>query len=300
MNSAPALSEELPSAWPDAVSGYLRSKYGVPALVEPLNGMSGGSVWRVHVPNRTLVVKRPAHHREVFFYETVAPRLRARGVNLPELEWSAHFPDSSWVLTEDIAKPLPRFRWLADRQALAMLHTLHETLIEDAAGLPEYFRPQWSDAMTEKALSFLPTSAAKTLDTLLHRVQEASQPLFNPSGLISGDPNPANWGMREDGTLVLYDWERCGLGKPALDLGITIPWLGNQGTFDLVAQTYLQKGAARAIRALSEEIAIAKVRSVVEFMAEFVDGVAQIQPAHIDQLGKEFQAWLADEIGSVF
>src|SRR5919202_4884679 len=144
MNSAPALFEENQSAWPSSVSEYLRLKYGTPTLIEPLNGMSGGAVWRVHLPNHhCLIVKRPAQRREVFFYEIIAPRLRARGVATPELEWSAHFPESSWMITENIPTTLPRYRWLADRHVLGMLHQLHETPVESAAGAPEYFRPQW-------------------------------------------------------------------------------------------------------------------------------------------------------------
>ena len=153
--------------------------------------------------------------------------------------------------------------------------------------------------MTNKALLLLPSSAVKRLLPLLRRAQEQSQSLFNPSGLISGDTNPANWGLRRDETLVLYDWERFGFGKPALDLAITIPWLGNQPTFELVARTYLQEGSARAIQALSQEIASAKVWTVVEFMAEYADGAAQINKGHIEHLVQELPSWLADEVGNI-
>ena len=131
----------------------------------------------------------------------------------------------------------------------------------------------------------------------MRELQAASQPLFAPRCPISGDPNPTNWGLRDDGSLVLFDWERFGYGTPVLDLAITIPGLGDGATFRRVAGRYL--GDRRAVdgplcpagERLSREIAIAKVWSVVEFLSNYAEGrLARI--GTIDWLVRLFPGWL--------
>ena len=70
-------------------------------------------------------------------------------------------------------------------------------------------------------------------------MEQASQHLFRPVCAISGDPNPVNWGLRDDGTLALFDWERFGRCSPALDLAITVPGLGDETAYRAVATSYL-------------------------------------------------------------
>ncbi len=287
--------EEVTSQWPEPLYGYLKSRYGAPTSLERLSGMSGGSGWRACFQGSCVIVKKPRHEREVYFYERVAPHLRAQGVSVPDLQWSAHYGDSAWMVVENIPAPLPRDRWIADPQLLAVLHNLHNVSTETAHELPEVFRPQWTEAMSITALSLLPAATAESVGTVLYRMQEAAQPLFASVCCISGDPNPANWGVREDASPVLYDWERFGLGTPALDLAITVPWLGNPATFRAVAVEYLSHSGAndqRSIERLAREIAVAKVWSVVEFLALDAARLVQTSREHIERLIAEFPAWV--------
>jgi aminoglycoside phosphotransferase (APT) family kinase protein len=80
--------------------------------------------------------------------------------------------------------------------------------------------------------------------------------------LISGDPNPMNWGILENGEPVMFDWDRFGLGTPALDLAITVPRLGSRGDYEKVAATYCGKPDDK----LAREIALAKVWTIVDIL----------------------------------
>ena len=70
--------------------------------------------------------------------------------------------------------------------------------------------------------------------------------------MISGDPNPTNWSVREDGTVVLFDWERVGYGTPALDLAITVPGLGTPDDYRRVVEGYLRAGPSPELTAPQE------------------------------------------------
>ncbi len=132
------------------------------------------------------------------------------------------------------------------------------------------------------ALSCFDADLAAGLKSRLDPFRRESQQLFRPLCSISGDPNPTNWGMRRDRTLVLYDWERFGTGTPALDLAVTVPGLGNPGVYAAVARTYChawaEHGTAPPWTAdrLACYVGVAKVWNAVEFLAIHADrdGVA--------------------------
>lgn len=156
------------------------------------------------------------------FYKSVAPRVRAAGVGVPDLLWSMDMGDASWIVLEDIPASLPRERWLADPAVMAALRRLHESELPPF-DLPAIFRPKWPDAMTDEALAAFPAPRRVELKPILKRNQREAAGLFTARVPISGDPNPTNWGLRDDGTVVLYDWERYSQATPAIDLAITIP-----------------------------------------------------------------------------
>jgi hypothetical protein len=85
---------------------------------------------------------------------------------------------------------------------------------------------------------------------------------------------------------VQFDWERFGLGGPALDLAITVPGLGDMTSYLVVAGAYLACGPSDenhvpfrgTVEELARAIAYAKVWSVAEYLSEFVRSVG-VQPA---------------------
>lgn len=266
--------------------------FGSPTAIEPLHGLSGSSVWRVTFAQKRIVVKRTQSQREADVYRLLAPLLAVQGVACPSLFWSERHGQSYWLLLEEIPRPLPRSRWLADHDLLGVLYRLHQSTLPESIAP---FRPAWTDDMTAQVVDLLPASTAH-LGTEVVRFQTLSQPLFAVDRWISGDPNPANWGLRVDGSIVLFDWERLGLGAPALDLAISVPGLGQAADFQLVTARYLEHNPAlattdTAIEELAGEIAIAKTWNVVEFLSMAVAGDDTIQ-ARIPALIQALPAWL--------
>ena len=88
----------------------------------------------------------------------------------------------------------------------------------------EVKRHQWSLDDTTSALSSLQLPQV-TQDSLKY-IQSQSDALFNHDTLISGDSNEGNWGRRDNGQIVLFDWERFGFGSPAIDLAPLVSQMG--------------------------------------------------------------------------
>lgn len=276
--------------WPAALTTFLLTTYGAPQSSEQLGGMSDASVWRVRCAGGSVIVKASNRASEFRFYREVAPTLRANGVDVPELRWSARDAASYWLALEDIPTSLPRERWLADSELLAVLSSLHQLDLTPPPDLP-LFRPQWTDEMSAAALScFTPTVAAILREPL--KSLQATSVHLGPDCYISGDPNPMNWGVREDGTLSLYDWERFGRGAVAFDLAITVPGLGSMDDYRLVASRYSGEQGAAA-QQLAVAIAVAKVWVVVEFFSFHALGNAATS-ATVARLLGVFPGWAKD------
>jgi Ser/Thr protein kinase RdoA (MazF antagonist) len=160
---------------------------------------------------------------------------------------------------------------LADPDLIAVLRLLHQSALPDLPAPLAPYRPTWEMATTDRALVALPALPACDAATLMDNLGamcDAAQPLFAPRCPLSGDPNPANWGLRDDGSLVLFDWERFCRGAPAIDLAITVPGLGDMTAFRQVAVGYsVGQAPSDEAEQMAREIALAKVWSVVEFLA---------------------------------
>lgn len=148
---------------------------------------------------------------------------------------------------------------------MTALSNLHQSTAQPTPAWPALFQPQWDDAMTEAALTFFAEDERPKLWAILRDLQQQAQPLFEPRVWISGDPNPNNWGMRADGSVVLFDWERFGKGTPALDVAITVPGLGDASAFQAAATQYGDP-------TLTRDLALAKLWTVVELLAHAQQG----------------------------
>lgn len=274
---------------PRSVLEDLSRGLGPIGAVERLGGMSGGQVYRVHTSAGGVIVKGRARLVEVRCYRELAPKLRAAGVGMPELLWSGRSGADWWLALELIPRPLPPERRLADPAVLGTLRRLHTSGLQPPLDAPDAYRPAWPPSMSGAALSLLPRSEADAFAPILDELRRGYQRLFEPRCIISGDPNPLNWGLREDGTAVLFDWERIALGTPALDLAITVPGLGDPAAFRRVAESYLQDtSSGHAQDELIRDIAAAKVWSLVEFLSN----AARFDLGHGGDLG-ETARWLA-------
>jgi thiamine kinase-like enzyme len=249
--------------WPQEILAFLQH----PTQAEKLSGgLSGCAVYRVQLKDCNVVVKANVAPREAAFYRDFAPILKAH-IRTPKLEMIAESNGETWLVIEHIPALLPKDRWLADPQMLDTLRKLHDFKFDHA---PKFvFQPTWTQAMNTHVLQFLP----KHLEAKLEEFRTLAQPLLEPRNLISGDPNPKNWGILENGKPVLFDWDRFGLGTPALDLAITVPGLGSRSDYTKVAATYRGKPDDK----LAREIALAKVWAIIDILG-YVQVLELMQP----------------------
>ncbi len=283
---------------PPVVLDALCQCHGRPGVIEPLGGLSGGRVFRVRWSDYSLILKHPGRVAEAFVYHELAPSQPTLRQLMPNLIDSWQVNGGWWLALEDIPRPLPRERWLADPEQMALLASLHELQLPQLPASADPYRPGWSVDTTEQALSHLPDVSPR-LARALGTLRLFAPPLFMPETTLSGDPNPANWGIRADGSLVLFDWERLTRGHPAIDLAITVPGLGELGGFRQVAEAYESIAQSTFdVTTLTRQIAVAKVWSVVELLAQHQPGAKT--DATIRWLVRGIPGWaprLADDLG---
>jgi hypothetical protein len=256
----------LEIAWPEELRLILIARFGRPRKVEPLVGQSQHSGWLVRFEKESRVIKLARGGSEPEFYREVVPRSPELARLAPSLDASVDAGGVTWLVLEWIPKPLPRERWLADPNVIAALRELHELRLD--LPMMTWFVPAWTEEMSQAFLRWAPECDA----AILERVRERAQTLFEPRVWISGDPNPTNWGVRPNGSLALFDWERFGRGTAALDLAITIPGLGTREDFQRVAKEYGGESPA--------QVAWAKAWSLVEFVAQDVarESLTRLRP----------------------
>lgn len=259
---------------PDGVRRVVERVLGRVGAVERLGGLSGSSVCRVRTTGGRAILKGGVKAAEAEFYQDVAPLLARLGIAVPTRYWAGGLDGRWWLLLEDVPQPLPRERWGADPEVLRVLARLHA-----AAGLPrlraaDVFHPGWTEGTNAAAMgAFAPGDAAELRSTL-EVLRGASGHLFEPVAPLSGDANPYNWGLRDDGTLVLFDWERFCRAHPALDLATPLPGLGTFEEYAETAERYLRLRTDAALpwsaAELTRDIGLAKAWIMVEFVAQVV------------------------------
>ncbi len=241
----------------------LPTEFRQPSAVEPLTG--GQSLVRLHRLNYSwgvAVLKGPLQAREYAFYQDVAPRLEALGIAVPNVMGWGVAEGKYWVLREDFPALLPHVRWVGDVAVMATLRRLHA--LSTTFPIPQPFIPQWQP-LAAQYQSLVP---AQTLDYLA-RLAERHHDLFASRCVIAGDANATNWGVRADGNVVLFDWDRVGYGVPAHDVAVTVPGLGWPTLFRQVAAAYLTADSHAddtTIDTLAHDIAIAKALVIVEYI----------------------------------
>lgn len=267
--------------WPKALRGWLND-HGF-MVREPvwLHGIGSVGAYRCFSTQESVVAKVTPSRQEYAVYSEIRPRLTHWGVSMPETLGHGQEGQTFWWVMEDVPRPLPKHRWQADPAMVETLFRLHARSWQSAFPIPNPFRPQWTDETTLAAVSCFDKGGRSTLAHHLALWKQAAIPLLNPCCWISGDPNPTNWGIREDGAVVLFDWERFGLGTPAIDLAITMPGLGSRGgkLERSLASYYIGfwertgSTAPYTVASLAQSIRIAKVWSSVDFLGMFARGI---------------------------
>jgi len=244
--------------------------------------MGFGRAYRVETDKGLFVLKGARERRERLFYERLAPIVNAAGVPTPELLWSHQDNVLSWVALEWLPEILPESRWQVDDEVFEKLALLHKLDIDLDGIIPETI--QWTDEMNELALSVSPRSFAEVNKSRLEDLCSRFQYLFEPNYFLSGDPSGRNWGMRENGELVLFDWERFGFGTPPLDLADVAFGEPPVETFREIAQGYLKHNPIEPdVEKFTLEIQVARIHRCISMLSSHAKGVGHC-PARIIEL----------------
>ena len=238
-------------------------------------------VKRINAAGITVIEKAPVSKVEYAFYHQVAPELKRAEILTPAL--LAANASSRALTLEAIPLPVSQENVACDA-IVSMLARLHRFAPDRNW---HYHTHRWPDAQLELSLHLLalPEAAARAL----RRCQRDSDRLFAEAGLISGDSNAGNWGQRENGEFVLFDWERFSTGHPAIDLAPLIKGMGTPEEYQRLAARYCRFNP-RSENDLARDIALAKAWIV----SEVITLLHQRQKADFPRFQHWYRCYLPD------
>ncbi|WP_120512671.1 phosphotransferase [Photobacterium salinisoli] len=194
---------------------------------------------------------------EMRFYQDIAPQMQLLGIQTPEVyHCDAH---TRQLHLEYIPHSMSLEALNADKETFRQLAAIHHYSIPAQQPVHPH---QWTIQQTEHALMQLQLPSAA--EQQLCQLQTKSADLFLPIACLSGDSNAGNWGRRDQGELVLFDWERFGRGSPAIDLAPLVKGMGNVEDYQAIARRYLAYSTLIPEDQLIRQIILAKAWIVVE------------------------------------
>lgn len=218
-----------------------------------LSKMGRASVHVIQHSGTSYILKQSATDVEINFYQFSASKIK--GMNTPRL-----------LKVEDRDLYIEFIPHQVSLQALQTNTSTYKQLarLHGSECIPAFAtrKHEWNRASTERALKFL--NLPDTIQNSIESIQSLSAPLFNHSGLISGDTNDGNWRTRANSDLVLFDWERFGYGSPAIDLAPLVQGLGNLSEYQMVIEQYIQHNSFLTAKELEKQIIIAKCWIIIE------------------------------------
>ncbi|EGR1329813.1 phosphotransferase family protein [Vibrio cholerae] len=225
--------------------------------------------------------KQNASDVEVNFYQHAASKLR--DVNVPKL-YKVQDKD---LFIELIPNRMTLKELQTNSSVFEQLASIHCSKYKPCFSTKEH---HWSAISTELALEAL--SLPRSSQSTIVSIQALSQVLFEHSCLISGDTNDGNWGIRQNGELVLFDWERFGYGSPAIDLAPLVQGLGSMDEYASIIERYTQHNSSFAADELTKHLVIAKCWIVIEVINILISRNKPEAAIYIDWYQKNLPAWL--------
>ena len=205
------------------------------AIVQELTaGLSDSYVAKVSLNASPAVLKIQQHRRELDFYRHVVPTCLGNASFLADVFGLGEYAGWNWLLLEYVPHTLPRERWNYDQQALSILKTIHEAPVPLSDF--DWADTDWHQGEIDYCTASLPPEAIEKI-VLIHQRYESIRNAHRV--LCSGDPNQPNWRVRENGQLVLLDWQTVTIANRALDLAGWIATLENWDSIAKIAATYL-------------------------------------------------------------
>lgn len=260
---------------PKDINDYICGNFGHIEVIKSLKGIkSQGGCYRVQGQGYSVIAKFIDNPVEALFYLDFLQRAEVLRRYAPKLDKCLKAENRQWIILEDIPYALPRERWVNDSEAIEVLYAFHSFTYKAKMKFEYKYHPAWNDSFTYDMDRLLEEKLHINLKRSLYGLQQEAQSLFMPICNLHGDTNPTNWGIREHGELVLFDWERITAGHPAIDLAITLPGYGSLDgrQEEELAQKYLLIDMNRdnflkdTLAELTRKIRIAKLWSIIEFL----------------------------------
>ncbi len=228
------------------------------------------------------VLKQGASAVEIHFYQTAASHLT--GVNAPALLQI----DGSNLYIEHIPNSLSLQELRTRSELYAQLASLHLCKYIPAFAVKKH---DWTRLATDNALKILKLSDCEA--STVQYIQSLSGCIFECNTLISGDTNDGNWGTRNSGELVLFDWERFGYGSPAIDLAPLVNGMGTVADYKLIINQYTQHNPLWSQEKLLKHLIIAKCWIMVEVVNILVNRNNPQQETYINWYRVNIPLWLS-------
>lgn len=232
--------------------------------------------------------KQGAGEVEISFYQHAAQHLS--GVYSPRL--LALEGDTLFI--EHIPHSLTPNELQTTSEVYQQLSHIHRSLYSPNFKVKEH---SWSTSDTEAALASLNLPEV-TQDSFLH-IQKFSDALFNHNTLVSGDTNQGNWGKRDNGQIVLFDWERFGYGSPAIDLAPLVSHMGTLLDYECIVDQYLPHNNLVSREDLIKQLIIAKSWIVVEVTNLLVTRDISDASKYLEWYRKQLPTWLTTVEGQL-
>ncbi|KXO13408.1 Protein kinase-like protein [Moritella sp. JT01] len=250
-----------------------------------LSQMGEAQVYLTEYQGVQCIQKINATSIEVDFYKLVAPKLRAIGVGIPEL-----FDNQGRDLfIEYIPNPFTLTELIQTSEMYEQLLLVHNCNEPYQMPIKQH---KWEISQTDSAL--LALNIPKSCENLFHYMQKKSSILFESENYISGDTNSGNWGRRNDGSIVLFDWERFGKGSPAIDLAPLVQGMGNHTEYSKIVECYLKNNSNHDGSELFKQLIIAKAWIVIEVVNLLIERSHPETSKCIDWYNKNIPSWLSE------
>ena len=199
------------------------------------------------------IVKKGASAVEMAFYQFAAGALA--GVNTPKLRHAS----GNHLVIEYIPHRITLDGLHANTSTFEQLACIHHSTYQPHFPVKTH---SWDAGSTDSAMQVL--NLPQVTQDSIRTIEQLSCELFNDKGLISGDTNEGNWGVRDNGELVLFDWERFGVGSPAIDLAPLVRGLGSVSEYESIIERYSRYSGSFSQDKLLRQLILAKVWLIVD------------------------------------
>jgi hypothetical protein len=248
-----------------------------------LSQMGKSTVKLVELDGKQCIQKSDVSIIESDFYQFISPLLIQCGINIPE----TYAINGHTLIIEYIPHSISLEDLSHTSETYDQLAILHRSKFDLSATTCQH---QWTPKATNQALKHLNLPDV-AIDALAH-IQKSDHSVFSTQSIISGDTNSGNWGRRNNGELVLFDWERFGSGCPTIDLAPLISGMGSIDTFEITIDRYAKSGLDNLPRDPINNLIVAKSWIAIEVINILVEREKAQKDKYLGWFNTTLPDWL--------